>query len=67
MPGGSTLGCINVSHVSVPSVDIGIPQLAMHSSYETCAVSDVKAMLDTLTAYYGCTLAQTADGAYTLQ
>ena len=67
MPGGSTLGCISVSHVSVPSVDIGIPQLAMHSAYETCALADVKAMLDTLTAYYGCTLQQTADGSYTLE
>jgi len=67
VPGGSTLGCISVSHVSVPSVDIGIPQLAMHSAYETCAVADVKAMLDTLTAFYGCMLEQTADGVYTLK
>ena len=48
-------------------MDIGIPQLAMHSAYETCAVADVKAMLDALTAYYGCALQQTADGVYTLE
>ncbi len=66
MPGGSTLGCISIGHVSVPSVDIGIPQLAMHSSYETCALTDVTALLQTMTAWYGSGLKQTADGVYTL-
>jgi aspartyl aminopeptidase len=50
--GGSTLGNISVGHVSVPSVDIGLPQLAMHSSFETCAVADVVAMEEALTAFY---------------
>lgn len=35
MTGGSTLGNISTSHVSLPSVDIGLPQLAMHSAVET--------------------------------
>ncbi len=39
-PGGSTLGNISNSHVSVNSVDIGLPQLAMHSCYETAGVLD---------------------------
>lgn len=66
MPGGSTLGCISVSHVSVPSVDIGLPQLAMHSAWETCAVSDVTALVDAMTAYYGCSLECSLDGSYKL-
>ena len=40
LPGGSTLGNISLHHVSVPTVDIGLPQLAMHSCYETAAVAD---------------------------
>ena len=58
MPGGSTLGCISLNHVSVPCVDIGLPQLAMHSSYETCAVADLLALEQAMTAYYGSTLRQ---------
>lgn len=38
--GGSTLGNIAMSQVSVPAVDIGLPQLAMHSSYETAGIRD---------------------------
>ena len=38
--GGSTLGNISTAHVSVSSVDIGLPQLAMHSSVETAGAKD---------------------------
>lgn len=38
--GGSTLGNISLTKVAVPAVDIGLPQLAMHSSYETAGVMD---------------------------
>ena len=37
--GGSTLGNIAMSQVSMNGVDIGLPQLAMHSSYETAGIS----------------------------
>ena len=67
LPGGSTLGNISLSHVSVPSVDIGIGQLAMHSCYETAGVKDVVYLLDTMTAYYGKTLLCPADGKYILE
>ena len=40
--GGSTLGNISTAHVSVSSVDIGLPQLAMHSAVETAGVKDTK-------------------------
>ena len=39
-PGGSTLGNISNTKVSMPTVDIGLAQLAMHSSYETAGTLD---------------------------
>lgn len=38
--GGSTIGPINSSHVSIRSVDIGTPLLAMHSVRELCGTLD---------------------------
>ncbi len=66
MMGGSTLGNISLTHVSIPSADIGLPQLAMHSCYETAGCKDVGYMIDALTAFYSTTL--TAEGGnYTLK
>ena len=56
IPGGSTLGNISLGHVSVPTVDIGLPQLAMHSCYETAAVADAEYLERAMEAYYGSTL-----------
>lgn len=39
--GGSTLGNISASHLSIPSADIGFAQLAMHSAVETAGAKDV--------------------------
>lgn len=52
---GSTLGAISSSHLSVRSVDIGAPQLAMHSAVETMCVSDVNEMVKALIAFYNAT------------
>ena len=51
-PGGSTLGNLSASHVSIPTVDIGMAQLAMHSPYETAGVKDTACLIDALTAFY---------------
>lgn len=40
VPGGSTLGNISNTQVALNTVDIGLPQLAMHSPYETAGVKD---------------------------
>ena len=64
--GGSTLGNISLGQVSVPTVDIGLPQLAMHSCYETAAVADAIALEKAMTAYYSATLEVTPKG-YTLK
>lgn len=52
IPGGSTLGSIATTKVPLSSVDIGLPQLAMHSANETAAVSDYLSMESLLTAFY---------------
>ena len=56
IPGGSTLGNISLSQVSVPTVDIGLPQLAMHSCYETIGVQDAIDLESAMAVYYGCAL-----------
>lgn len=58
LPGGSTLGCISLSQVSVPSADIGLAQLAMHSCYETAGVKDAAYLQKAMEAYYSSTLEQ---------
>lgn len=40
LPCGGTLGAISSSQLSVRSVDVGMPQLAMHSAAETFALAD---------------------------
>lgn len=66
MAGGSTLGNISLSQVSVLSVDIGLPQLAMHSCYETAGVQDTLYLMNAMAAYYGLALRLPEDGAYQL-
>ena len=51
LPGGSTLGNISTAHLSVPTVDIGLPQLAMHSVCETAGAADTDYLVKTMTAY----------------
>ena len=50
--GGSTLGNISQTQVSVPCVDIGLAQWAMHSPYETAGTDDVEFMADSIKEFY---------------
>lgn len=52
LAGGSTLGNISTSHVSVSSVDIGLPQLAMHSAMETAGARDTEYAVKALRVFY---------------
>lgn len=52
MRGGSTLGNISNAQVSLHCVDVGIAQLAMHSSYECAGAKDSDHMLKVITLYY---------------
>ncbi len=51
-PGGSTLGNLSNSHVSVNTADIGLAQLAMHSAFETAGIKDIEAMRKFIKAFY---------------
>ena len=50
--GGSTLGNIMMSHISIPSADIGLGQLAMHSAVETAGVKDIGYMITAAKVFY---------------
>ena len=50
--GGSTLGNIANTHVSMNTVDIGLAQLAMHSACETAGTQDIEFMIRAMRAFY---------------
>lgn len=62
--GGSTLGNLSNAQVSVHAVDVGFPQLAMHSAYETAGARDTELGIRGLRAFYETNvLIDGADGA----
>jgi aspartyl aminopeptidase len=66
MMGGSTLGNIANTQVSLNTVDIGLPQLAMHSSFETAGGKDTDYMVKALTEFFSTALVACGDGEYRL-
>ena len=50
--GGSTLGNLAMAQVSMPAADIGLPQLAMHSAYETAGTEDIKYLIRFANEFY---------------
>lgn len=50
--GGSTLGNISSGKVSLNTVDIGLPQLAMHAAYETAGVMDTRYLADAMAEFF---------------
>ena len=67
IPGGSTLGNISTAHLPVNSVDIGLPQLAMHSAYETAGVHDYEALCGCMTRFFSSRVVCTSDGTYRVE
>ncbi|KAL5998187.1 hypothetical protein ACLOJK_009125 [Asimina triloba] len=49
---GSTIGPILASGVGIRTVDVGAPQLSMHSIREMCGVDDIKHSYEHFKAYY---------------
>ncbi|MGM9530701.1 M18 family aminopeptidase [Intestinibacter sp.] len=66
MTGGSTLGNISNSKVSLNTVDIGLPQLAMHSAYETGGIKDTYYLVKALESFYSTSIIQEECGVLTI-
>ena len=64
--GGSTLGYVSMTHVSVPTADVGLAQLAMHSCYETAGVYDSDYLEKAMVEYFSSSMVVTADGEFIL-
>ncbi len=52
LAGGSTLGNIMSMNIPVRVCDLGFPQLAMHSSFETCGASDIEYMRKAIKVFF---------------
>lgn len=65
--GGSTLGNISNAHVSLNTVDIGLAQLAMHSSYETAGAKDTEYLVEALSHFFSLSLKDEGEGTFTLK
>ena len=67
MLGGSTLGNISQSQVALNTVDIGLPQLAMHSPYETAGAKDTAFLVEAAKVLFSSSVEGTGDGNYKLR
>ena len=66
LAGGSTLGNIASTHISVNTVDIGLAQLAMHSCFETAGAKDTDYLIQAMTAFYSASFRE-ENGTFTLE
>lgn len=53
LPCGSTIGPIAAANLGIATIDIGAPQLSMHSARELMAVGDVAPTRDLFQAFFG--------------
>ncbi len=63
MRGGGTLGNISEAHVSVNTADIGLPQLAMHSAFETAGLKDTEYLIKATGVFFSKAVHTHADGS----
>lgn len=64
--GGSTLGNLAMAQVSMNCVDIGLPQLAMHSCYETAGAEDTLSLIKLMQELYSSHFEETAFGTLSI-
>ena len=65
--GGSTLGNLAMAQVSMNCVDIGLPQLAMHSCYETAGAEDTLSLIRLMEEFYSSHFEETAFGTLAIR
>ena len=65
--GGSTLGNLAMAQVSMNCVDIGLPQLAMHSCYETAGARDIVSLIRLMEEFYASHFEETASGTLAIR
>ncbi|WP_420453654.1 M18 family aminopeptidase [Ilumatobacter sp.] len=51
MPCGSTIGPVTATRLGIETLDVGVPQLSMHSARELCGVADPLHLTTALTAF----------------
>lgn len=66
MVGGSTLGSLSGNQVAVNCVDIGLPQLSMHSPYETAGVKDTQYLIQAGKIFFESSVKEERYGVYVL-
>lgn len=66
MAGGSTLGNISNNRVALPTADIGLAQLAMHSAYESGGCYDTLHLINCTKHFYASRVICHRDGHYTV-
>ncbi len=52
MPCGSTIGPLTATALGIPTVDVGVPQLSMHSARELCGINDPVYLAKALSRYF---------------
>ena len=67
MAGGSTLGNIANTQLSMNTVDVGLAQLAMHSAYETAGAKDTQYMIQALKTFFESQIVCIEDGIYNIK